>query len=149
MGVALKMVLFLSGLLGLLLVLAYLVRRYFLHTTLLSQRGPLIRVVARTYIAPKKTIALVQVPGKVLVVGITGHTMTALGELAEEQVAALSKGESQREAKKAQAEKDPSSFRDALDQQVQEYRATPMSPEEEATAITETIQRKVRDLKRL
>lgn len=78
---ALKMVLSLGGILGLLVLGGYVIRRYLLNQTFLGKRTSLVRVLARVNITPKAGVALLEVPGKVLVIGITGTTLVALGEV--------------------------------------------------------------------
>jgi flagellar biogenesis protein FliO len=74
------MVLSLAAILGSLLVAAYLIRRYFLSQTPFGKRAPQLRVLARTYLTPKALVALVEVPGKTFVIGVTGSTIVSLGE---------------------------------------------------------------------
>jgi len=75
------MVLSLTGILLLLVLGGYVIRRYLLDQTFLGKRNALMRVLARINITPKAGVALLEVPGKVLVIGITGNTLVALGEL--------------------------------------------------------------------
>src|SRR5215510_1642909 len=77
----LKMVLSLGSILGLLVLGGYVIRRFWLDQTFLGKRTPMMRVLARVNITPKAGVALLEVPGKVLVIGLTGSTMVALGEL--------------------------------------------------------------------
>jgi flagellar biogenesis protein FliO len=78
---ATTMLLALGAILCCLIVGAYVVRRYLLTHTLLGTRTTPLRVLARTYITPKAAVALLEVPGKLLVIGIAGGTMVALGEV--------------------------------------------------------------------
>jgi len=71
----LKMVLSLGGILGLLALGGYMIRRFWLDQTFLGKRTPMMRVLARVNITPKAGVALLEVPGKVLVIGLTGSTM--------------------------------------------------------------------------
>ena len=48
--------------------------------------GKRIKIIENCHLGVKKTISLVQVPGKVLVLGITGENLTLLTELNEEAV---------------------------------------------------------------
>jgi len=75
------MVLSLTGILLLLVLGGYVIRRYLLDQTFLGKRNAMMRVLARINITPKAGVALLEVPGKVLVIGITGSTLVALGEL--------------------------------------------------------------------
>jgi flagellar biogenesis protein FliO len=127
--------------LGVLVVLliagAYLVRRYLVPQTLLGRRGPLLRVVAKVPLTPKTAIALVEVPGKVLVVGITSTTLTALGEVEPAGI--------EPQTQEPEAEK-PLSFPAILEQQTQEEQH---NPDEAVLHVPEAIQKKLRALKRL
>jgi hypothetical protein len=62
----LKMVLSLGGMLGLLVLGGYVIRRFWLDQTFLGKRTPMMRVLARVNITPKAGVALLEVPGKVL-----------------------------------------------------------------------------------
>ena len=67
---ALQMMTALGIVLGGLLVVFYLFKRY-LKRDAGGGQGQLIRVIANQYIGIKKNIALVEVPGAVLVIGIS------------------------------------------------------------------------------
>jgi flagellar biogenesis protein FliO len=58
------------------------VRRYLFSQTFLSKRPAPLRVLARTHLTPKAVVALLEVPGKTLVIGVTGSTVVTLGEAA-------------------------------------------------------------------
>jgi flagellar biogenesis protein FliO len=62
------------------------VRRFFLTQQPFGKRAHPLRVLARAYITPKVAVALLEVPGKLLVVGVTGSTLVSLGEVATEAV---------------------------------------------------------------
>jgi flagellar biogenesis protein FliO len=85
----LKMVLSLGGILGVLVLGGYVIRRFWLDQTFLGKRTPMMRVLARVNITPKAGVALLEVPGKVLIIGLTGSTMVALGELSTATVPPL------------------------------------------------------------
>jgi flagellar biogenesis protein FliO len=134
----LKMVLSLGGILGLLVLGGYVIRRFWLDQTFLGKRTPMMRVLARVNITPKAGVALLEVPGKVLVLGLTGSTMVALGELSTASIPPL--GQSPVET--------PSSFASALDT------STGSLADEEKGAdallkVSEVIQQKMRRLKQL
>ncbi len=81
----LKMIASLGAVLAMILVLLYGVRK------LTSQRlgttgGKRIQVVESHYIGVKKTISLIRVPGKVLVLGISGDRINLLDTLDENSV---------------------------------------------------------------
>jgi flagellar biogenesis protein FliO len=134
----LKMVLSLGGILGLLVVGGYVIRRYWLDQTFLGKRTPMMRVLARVNITPKAGVALLEVPGKVLVIGLTGNTMVALGELTTATTLPLERPPVE----------PPSSFASALDT------STGSLADEEKGAdvllkVSEAIQQKMRRLKQL
>jgi flagellar biogenesis protein FliO len=75
------MVLALGAILGCLLLAAYLLRRYFSSQAVFGKRAPSLRVLARAHLTPKAVVALLEVPGKTLVIGVTGSTLVTLGEI--------------------------------------------------------------------
>ena len=134
----LKMVLSLGGMLGLLVLGGYVIRRFWLDQTFLGKRTPMMRVLARVNITPKAGVALLEVPGKVLVIGLTGSTMVALGELSTATIPP-------REHSPVET---PSSFASTLDT------STGSLADEEKGAdallkVSEAIQQKIRQLKQL
>jgi flagellar biogenesis protein FliO len=134
----LKMVLSLGGMLGLLVLGGYVIRRFWLDQTFLGKRTPMMRVLARVNITPKAGVALLEVPGKVLVIGLTGSTIVALGELPTATIPS-------REHPPVET---PSSFVSALDT------STGSLADEEKGAeallnVSEAIQQKIRRLKQL
>ena len=115
-----------------------MIRRFWLDQTFLGKRTPMMRVLARVNITPKAGVALLEVPGKVLVIGLTGSTMVALGELSTASVPPL---------ERAPVET-PSSFASTLDT------STGSLADEEKGAdtllkVSEAIQQKMRRLKQL
>ena len=76
------MVLALGAILGCLLLAAYLLRRYLFSQTAFGKRATSLRVLARAHLTPKAVVALLEVPGKTLVIGVTGSTIITLGEVA-------------------------------------------------------------------
>lgn len=134
---ATKMVLSLAAMLILLIGGAYLVRRYVLRQTSAGKRGKLLRVVAKAPLTPKTSVALVEVPGKVIVVGVTGTALSALGEITSEAM-----------LQHEQAAEATASFAAALDQHtrtLEEQEGT----DNDVLHVPEAIQKKVRGLKRL
>lgn len=80
-----KMVLVLLVLLGGLLAVLYAVRR------LSGARhfpGRPIRVLASSYLGPRKVISLVEIPGKILVLGVTKNDIRVLDKIDDEGVMA-------------------------------------------------------------
>jgi flagellar biogenesis protein FliO len=135
---AVKMVLSLGGILGLLVLGGYVIRRYLLNQTFLGKRTPMMRVLARVNLTPKAGVALLEVPGKVLVIGITGSTLVALGELTTGTTPAL---------ERLPAEP-PVSFATTLDNSTGS-RAEQEPPADVPLKVSEMIQQKMSRLKQL
>lgn len=76
----LKMIASLGIVLGGLLLTLWLVRR-FVQSRSGQFNGQLIRVLASSTIGLKKNIALVEVPGQVLVLGMTGERISLLSKI--------------------------------------------------------------------
>ena len=134
----LKMVLSLGGILGLLVLGGYVIRRFWLDQTFLGKRTPMMRVLARVNITPKAGVALLEVPGKVLVVGLTGSTMVALGELSITTTPPLDQP----------SVETPSSFASALDMSTESL-ADEGKGADTLLKVSEAIQQKMRRLKQL
>jgi flagellar biogenesis protein FliO len=134
----LKMVLSLGGMLGLLLLGGYVIRRYWLEPTFLGKRTPMMRVLARVNITPKAGVALLEVPGKVLVIGLTGSTMVALGELSAATTPPLERPPVE----------PPASFASALEMSTGS-RADEEQGVDALLKVSEAIQQKMRRLKQL
>jgi flagellar biogenesis protein FliO len=132
------MILALSAILSLLGAGGYVIRRYLLKPSVFGKRGNLLRVVARVSITPKAAVALLEVPGKLLVIGVNGSTLTALGEI---PATALEQAESVENTTS-------DSFAAALDQHAQAANAS-APPEDPLVHMAEHIQRKVSRLKQL
>jgi flagellar biogenesis protein FliO len=66
------MVVALGAILGCLLLAAFLLRRYLFSQATFGKRATSLRVLARTHLTPKAVVALLEVPGKTLVIGVTG-----------------------------------------------------------------------------
>jgi flagellar protein FliO/FliZ len=77
---AVKMFLVLGILLGGLIVSLYLVKKLTGRKGSQS-KGRLIRVLANSYVGVKKSISLVEVPGAVLVLGITSDRINLLAKI--------------------------------------------------------------------
>ena len=84
---ALQMLMALGIVLGGLLGLFYLLKRY-LKRDAGGSHGKLIRVIASQYVGIKKNIALVEVPGAVLVVGISTDNISLLTKIEDKEVLA-------------------------------------------------------------
>ena len=94
---AFKMLSALGVVLGCLLVFLYLAKK-FLKRDIGGTNNRVIKVLANQYVGVKKNISLVQVPGAVLVLGITNDNIRLLTKIEDESfVNSLSMGE-EREA---------------------------------------------------
>jgi flagellar protein FliO/FliZ len=85
----------LAVVLGGLFVVFYFLKR-FMRRDIGGSGNPLIRVVANQYIGVKKNIALVEVPGTVLVVGISNDRISLLTKIEEQEVLNSIKAETSR-----------------------------------------------------
>lgn len=135
---ATTMLLALGGIVAFLSAGGYLARRHFLKPATFGKRGTPIRVLGRVNLTPKAAVALLEVPGKLLVIGITSSTLTALGEVVSPAL----------EAPDTPAEMPAVSFADTLEQQTL---ALPGQAKTDDTLlhVPEAIQRMVSGLKRL
>ena len=82
---ALQMLMALSIVLGGLLIVFYLMRRFF-KRDLGGTKEPVIKILANQYIGVKKNIALVEVPGTVLVLGITNDRISLLTKIEDKSI---------------------------------------------------------------
>ncbi len=82
---ALKMVASLGVVLGGLFVVYYLTRRM-TRSDGAGTRDRLIRVVANKFIGVKKNICMVEVPGSILILGITNDRITLLREINDGEI---------------------------------------------------------------
>lgn len=72
---ALALVLLLMG------AVAWVARRVLAHRVAAPGGAPLVQVVANSYLAPRKSIALVAVAGEYFVVGMTADDLVPLGRI--------------------------------------------------------------------
>jgi flagellar protein FliO/FliZ len=70
--------------LAVLIMVLWLMRRYFTHSGAASQQG-VIRMIASLYVAPKERIALVEVLGEKLLLGITPQQISFLARIEDEK----------------------------------------------------------------
>lgn len=84
---AFQMLTALGIVLGGLLVVFYLMKRY-LKRGVGDSKGQLIRVIASQYIGFKKNIALVEVPGTILVVGVSNDRISLLTKIEDSAILA-------------------------------------------------------------
>ena len=82
---AFQMLTALGLVLGGLLVVLYLTKRY-LKRDAGGPSGQLIKVIANQYIGIKKNIALVEVPGSVLVIGVSNDKISLLTKIEDKAV---------------------------------------------------------------
>lgn len=82
---ALQMLTALGIVVGGLLVVFYLLRR-FLKRDVGGGKGRLIRVIASQYIGIKKNITLVEVPGTILVLGISNDKISLLTKIEDKEI---------------------------------------------------------------
>lgn len=132
------MVMALGVTLAILGISVYLARRYLFKPRLFGKRENPLRVVARVNLTPKAAVTLLEAPGKLLVVGVTGTTLTALGEIPLAPV----DGKTGRDPDRS------ISFATTLDQQ-SESGVEPSAVDASLLRVSERIQRKVSGLKQL
>jgi flagellar protein FliO/FliZ len=82
---ALQMLTALGFVLGGLLVVFYFMKR-FLKRDVGSSKGQLIKVIASQYIGIKKNISLVEIPGSILVVGVSNENISLLTKIEDKVV---------------------------------------------------------------
>ncbi len=81
---ALALVLLLMG------AVAWVARRVLAHRGAAPGGAPLVQVIANSYLAPRKSIALVAIAGEYFVVGLTADHLVPLGRIEnQESVAAI------------------------------------------------------------
>lgn len=82
---ALKMLSSLVIVLGGMFVVLYFMKRVLKRDTVASKEK-LIRVVSNTYLGVKKNISLVEVPGALLVLGITNDNICLLSKIEDKEI---------------------------------------------------------------
>ena len=81
-----KMVLSLGAVLLLMYGLVYVLKRFVAPGAAGAHQEISIDIIGRRALQPKKSVVVMKVAGKVLVVGMTEHGMQTLAELAEEDL---------------------------------------------------------------
>jgi len=76
----------LSVILAVILTVFYLIKRFWPKGSGFMGSDRWVRIIAAHYIAPKKMVALVEVAGEVLVLGLTGDHITMLTKVTNEQM---------------------------------------------------------------
>jgi len=84
-GSVIKMVMALGIVLSLLFAVVYLVKKYLGNKIGLAGQEQKIRVLTSTYLGPKKSIALVEVAGEKIVVGVTATHISMLTKVGKEK----------------------------------------------------------------
>ena len=84
-GSVIKMVTALGIVLSLLFAIVYLAKKYLGNRIGLTGQDQKIRVVTSTYLGPKKSIALVEVAGEKIVVGVTATHISMLTKVGREE----------------------------------------------------------------
>jgi len=82
---AFKMLTALGIVLGGLLICVYFIKR-FLNRDVGGSKEQLIKVIASQYIGIKKNISLVEIPGSILVVGVSNDNISLLTKIEDEKV---------------------------------------------------------------
>ena len=82
---AFKMLTALGIILGGLLICVYFIKR-FLNRNGGGSKEQLIKVIASQYIGIKKNISLVEIPGSILVVGVSNDNISLLTKIEDEKV---------------------------------------------------------------
>jgi len=81
LGSVTRMISSLAIVIGLILVLMALFKKLTACGTPLGKRFSLIRLISSTSISPKKSIALVEIAGEIMAVGITSQQISLLGKI--------------------------------------------------------------------
>lgn len=82
---ALQMLTALSIVLGGLFIVLFLMKRFF-NKSVGGAKEHIIKILASQYIGVKKNIALVEIPGAVLVLGITNDRISLLTKIEDESI---------------------------------------------------------------
>jgi len=82
---SLKMLIVLTILVGGLLITFYYTKRK-IGKQIGGSKGKLVRVLGNTYIGVKKQISLVEIPGAVLVLGLSGDNISLLAKIDDDKI---------------------------------------------------------------
>ena len=85
----LKMLFALAVVLGIMLGALYLLKRIAGHNLPGSGPESLINILSTRYLGPKSSIMMVEVAGRVLIVGVTVNAINLLGEIGDDKTVAL------------------------------------------------------------
>jgi flagellar protein FliO/FliZ len=82
---SLKMLAFLTVLLGGLIIILYYTKRKFV-SQFGGPKGRLVKVLGNTYIGVKKQVSLVEIPGSVLVLGLSSDNISLLAKIDDKEI---------------------------------------------------------------
>jgi flagellar protein FliO/FliZ len=88
-GILIRMVLSLGAVLALMVGLMYLAKRFVVPGTGAARMPVRVDVIGRRTIQPRKSVVVVRVADKVLVLGVSEHGMQTLTELTDDEVQAI------------------------------------------------------------
>jgi flagellar biogenesis protein FliO len=140
---AVKMILSLGGILLVLVAIAYFIRRSNLVSGGSGKAGAILRVTARAPITAKSMVAVVEVSGKSILLGVTGTSLTMLAEIPMHDKDTLHGKDTLEEVDKSSG-----TFEASLEQYAKKA-GLPKESEVNFLTVQEAIQKKVSNLKRL
>jgi len=109
-----KMLFALAFVLGIMLGALYLLKRLAGHNLGGGDPESLINVLSTRYVGPKSAIMMVDVAGRVIIVGVTVNAINLLGEIEDEKIAALIREQSRKPAGPGAAVLPPGRYREVL-----------------------------------
>lgn len=80
-----KMAYTLCFVLGLMFIVFFAAKKTVLKNSMVGGNNPLVQVLSTGFLGPRRSIALVEVAGEVLVLGIAGDTMTLLSRIRDQE----------------------------------------------------------------
>jgi len=90
---SLKMFYALATVLGIVFLLYFIVKKFFWKDGVFGNESKPIKILSTGFLAPKKSIALVEIPGEVLVLGIAHENISLLGNIREPEQICRIKGQ--------------------------------------------------------
>jgi len=90
---SLKMFYALAMVLGIVFLLYFIVKKFFWKNGVFGNESKPIKILSTGFLAPKKSIALVEIPGEVLVLGIAHENISLLGNIREPDQISRIKGQ--------------------------------------------------------
>ena len=76
-----KMLAALAIVIGLMIVAAYFIKKYFLHSLPDMSGSALIKIVSTRHLSPKNSLLLIEVLGQVMLVGVSNQQMSMLSRI--------------------------------------------------------------------